>query len=118
MEQRYDVVLYNEPVTIDGRQIDGAVFVAPHCRIWRSYSVLLHFASNSTIELKNENCSLHDVIYHIVRSAKDPAKILFLDSSVSQGSFKSFLDKFHHIKSLYDDDQFIGFFVQGSLFNV
>ena len=118
MEQRYDVVLYNEPVSIDGRQIDGAVFVAPHCRTWKSYSVLLQLISSSTIELKKEYCSLSDTIYHVVRSAKDPSKILFLDSSISQGSFKDFLSKIKNVCCVYDDDQFVGIFMQRSMFDV
>lgn len=118
MEQRYDVVLYNEPVTIDGRQIDGAVFVHPHCVNWRSYDKLYQHMSNSAIELKKYYCSLSDTIYHIVRSSKDPSKVLFLSSPSSEGSFKDFLDKFNHIKCLYVDGQFVGIFMQGCMFDV
>ena len=118
MEQRYDVVLYNKSVTIDGRQIDGAVFVAPHCRIWKSYSKLFDRFSNSAIELKKEYCSLSDVIYHVVRSSKDPSKVIFLTSPSSEGSFKDFLDNFKHVHCLYVDGQFVGIFMQGCMFNV
>lgn len=118
MEQRYDVVLYNEPVTIDGRQIDGAVFVHPHCVNWKTYAVLYQYASDSVIELKKYYASLSDTIYHIVRSSKDPSRILFLDSSVSQGSFKDFLSKIKNVCCVYDDDQFVGIFMQRSMFDV
>ena len=118
MEQRYDVVLYNEPVTIDGREIEGAVFVAPHCRIWLNYSILFDRVSDSVIELKKHYSSLSDTIYHIVRSAKDPSKILYLDSSISEGSFKDFLSKIKNVCCVYDDDHFVGIFMQRSMFDV
>ena len=117
MEQRYDMVLYDDRFRIYGRHIDGAVFVSPCCRLWSTYSKFVDRVSDSAIELKQYSCSLSDVIQHIVRSSKDPSNILYFPSSASKGSFKSFLDKLH-IKSLYDDDHFVGFFVQGSMFNV
>lgn len=118
MEQRYDVVLYKEPFTIDGRQLDGAVFVHPHCVNWKSYAVLYQYMSDSEIELKKYYSSLSDTIYHIVRSGKDPSRILLLDSSISQGSFKDFLSKIKNVCCVYDDDQFVGIFMQRSMFDV
>lgn len=118
MEQRYDVVLYNEPVSIDGRQINGAVFLHPHCPLWRSYDKLYQHMSNSAIELKKYYLSLSDTIYHIVRFAKDPLKILYFPSPASKGSFKDFLSKIKNVCCVYDDDQFVGIFMQRSMFDV
>ena len=117
MEQRYDVVLYNKPVTIDGRQIDGAVFVYPRCVNWKSYSVLFKYISDSSIELKKYSCSLSDAIYYIVCSSKDPSKVLFLDLPISKGSFKKLLSKLDDIECVYDKDKFIGIFMQKRIFD-
>lgn len=117
MRQRYDLVLYQD-VMIYGRQIDGAVFVAPSCRDWHTYSKFTDRMSYSLIELKKDNLSLSDVIFHIVRLGKDPSKILYFPSSSSQGSFQDFLAKIKNVCCVYDDDQFVGIFMQRSMFDV
>lgn len=107
-----------EDVMIYGRQIDGAVFVAPHCRDWHSYSKFVDRMPYSAIELKKEYLSLSDVIYHIVRLGKDPSKIFYFPSPASKGSFKDFLSEFKDIGLMYDDDKFVGIFMQEDMFNV
>ena len=116
MEQRYDVVLFDD-VMIYGRQIDGAVFVAPHCRDWHSYAKLVDRMPYSAIELKKENLSLSDVIKYILFHKKDPAKVLYINSPTSSGSFKDFLSKIDDIECVYDKEKFIGIFMQKRIFD-
>lgn len=118
MKQRYDMVLYDDRFTIYGRHIDGAVFVSPRCRDWHSYAKFVDRMSISSIELKKENLSLSDVVFHIVRSGKDPSKILYFPSPASKGSFKDFLSQLDDLGCVYDDGNFVGIFMQRSMFDV
>ena len=117
MKQRYDVVLYDDHVMIDGRRLDGAVFTAPSCRIWPNYLNLYQFMADSAIEFQCSQAVLSDVIKYVLSHKKDPAKVLYIDSPTSSGSFKDFLAKIDDIECVYDKDNFIGIFMQKRIFD-
>ena len=117
MRQRYDVVLYDEHVCLDGRKFDGAVFTAPSCRAWQIYFELYQIMSDSKIDFQCSHAVLSDVIKYVLSHKKDPAKILYIDSPTSSGSFKDFLAKIDDIECVYDKDNFIGIFMQKRIFD-
>lgn len=117
MRQRYDVVLYDDHVMIDGRHFDGAVFTAPSCRGWQNYLDLYQFLPDSAVQFEFSNAALSDVLKHVLYHRKDPAKILFCNSPTSSGSLKDFLAKIDDIECVYDKDKFIGIFMQKRIFD-
>lgn len=115
MKQRYDLILFNDHVSIDGCAVDGAVFTSPRCR--HEFIDMFQFMPKSSISCKHLGATLSDVINYVLTYMKDPAKVLFYHSPTFKGSFKDYLSKIDDIECLYDKDNFIGIFMQRRMFD-